>query len=45
VVDWPLEMGRDVKVETCISGTGMSFPKSRVLLRSQSLRAQVESCS
>jgi hypothetical protein len=39
VVDWPLEMGRDVRVKTCISGMGMYFPKSQVLLRNQSLHA------
>jgi hypothetical protein len=39
VVSWPLEMGRDVRVETCISGTGKYFPKSRNLLRNQSLDA------
>jgi hypothetical protein len=39
LVDWPLETGRDVRVETCVSGTGMYFPKSQVLLRNQSLRS------
>jgi hypothetical protein len=31
VVGWPLELGRDVKVETYVNGTGMLFPESRVL--------------
>jgi hypothetical protein len=39
VVDFQLERGRVVRVETCISGMGMSFPKSRFLLRNQSLHA------
>jgi hypothetical protein len=27
MVGWPLEMGKGVRVENCIRGTGMSFPK------------------
>jgi hypothetical protein len=39
VVDWPLELGRDVRTKTCVSGKGI-FPKSRVLSEEEVLRAK-----
>jgi hypothetical protein len=45
VVGWPLETGRDVRVETCVNGTGMLFPESRVILKGSLYVPQVESSS